>query len=331
MKIAYVLPLPELSGGNKVAFQHAELLRGLGHEVAVFGAGPAPAWFPFGGPYFDLTLGRPDLPRQDLLVATYWTTVGQAEELGLGPVAHFCQGYEGNFPHLEKHFDAIGAAYGRSLPTLVVTPYLASFLAERFGTECRLTPPPSDPAFRPRWSFGPRRRPWIALAGIFEAEVKGIATGLEAVRLLRKRGLDSQLLRYSPEALSAAEKEILQADRYLHRVPPKTIAQVLPSCDLLLMPSRPEEGFGLPMLEAMVSQVPVLASRIPSTEFISDERLPLLPVGDACAFADAAEILLTKRRRWQQARRLGREQARKFSPRVIAKQVESAVLWAAGR
>ena len=42
--------------------------------------------------------------------------------------------------------------------------------------EARLVSPPVDRRFRPRPRFGPRRRPWIVGAVIFEAEVKGIAT-----------------------------------------------------------------------------------------------------------------------------------------------------------
>ena len=42
MKITYILDRPELGGGVKVAFQHAELLRQLGHEVCVMAKGAKP-------------------------------------------------------------------------------------------------------------------------------------------------------------------------------------------------------------------------------------------------------------------------------------------------
>lgn len=42
MRITYVLPLPELNGGNKVIYQHADLLRANGDEVTVMCEGPKP-------------------------------------------------------------------------------------------------------------------------------------------------------------------------------------------------------------------------------------------------------------------------------------------------
>ncbi len=333
MRITYVLPFPEMNGGNKVIFQHVRLLREGGHEVTVLGEGPRPEWAGFDGPYRDLSAGPPHLSAQDLLIATFCTTLPVARRLGAGPVAHFCQGYEGGLVHLAHLLPQIEEVYSWPLPALVTSPHLGDFLRERFGRPSVVAPPPLDPLFRPsrRPRLGPRRRPWIAVPGIFEAEVKGVPTALEAIRRLRARGIDARLLRFTFLPLSAQERELLPPDRYLCGVAPEEIARVLRRCDLLLFPSQPEEGFGLPLLEAMACQVPAVASRIPSTLHIADGAVPLVPPGDAEAFADAAQQLLTDRRAWRRARELGAEAARRFRPEAVAPLLLEAVRWAAAQ
>lgn len=335
MRIAYVLPRPELSGGIKVVFQHARLLAGRGFEVHLLGEGPYPDWVDGPRlPYHDSTAGPPGLPRQDLVIGTFWTTLALARQLVDGPLAHFCQGYEGGLPHLAPQLPRIEAAYAERLPTLTVNPGLARFLEDRFGRASRIVPPPTDPIFRPTFRWGPRKLyPWIAVPGIFESEVKGIPAALEAVRRLREDGLPARLLRASILPLSDAERRIAEPDRYLLSVPPAEMAAALRDCDLLLFPSHAAEGFGLPLLEAMASGVPAVSSRIPSTEFIAgdsgrDGRIPLVPVGDVDAFAAAARGLLTRPRAWRRARRAGRREARRFAPGEVAVALESGIRWA---
>lgn len=328
MRIAYVLPRPELGGGNKVIFQHVRLLQEHGDEVTVLCEGPKPDWTDIDAAYVDYAAGRPKVRDQDLVVATYWTTLALARNFGLGPLAHFCQGYEGGLVHLRPALWEIESVYSWKLPTLTVSPYLGEFLAQRFGRESRVVSPPLDPRFRPAWRLGPRRRPWIAIPGIFEAEVKGVPTALEAVRLLREGGIPCRVLRFSMLPLSEEERCLLEPDRYLCRVPPQVIARALPACDLLLLPSRPEEGFGLPLLEAMAAKVPAVASRIPSTVHIADGAVRLVPPGEAGAFAEAAGELLSSRSEWRKARESGYEAAHRFRPEVVARMLVAGVRWA---
>ena len=333
MRLCYVLPHPELGGGNKVIFQHAHLLRRLGWQVSLLGDGPPPGWFHLEVPYFNYqghAVPPAWPPSQDLVVATYWTTLALADRLALGPLAHFCQGYEGGLEHLRPRLAEIEAAYSRPLPTLTVAPHLASLLAERFGRDSAPAPPVADPRFRPLPRLRPRRVPWIAVPGIFEAAVKGVPTALAAVERLRRRGLACRVLRFSTLPLSPPERALLTPDRYLCAVPPEQIAAALRRCDLLLLPSYPEEGFGLPLLEAMMAKVPAVASRISSTEYIGGAAR-LVPVGDAEALAGAAFELLRDAGAWRRARRAGRAQARRFSAAAVAPVLVRSLAWARRR
>lgn len=329
MKIAYVLASIEISGGVKVVFQHAALLHQLGHEVTIFGEGPAPGWISFPGRYVDL-FALPRLSTQDLVIATYYTTVAVAEWLGIGPLAHLCQGYEGDLHHLVPERVSIEAVYRRALPTFVVAPHLAEALAARFGRLSVVTPPPLDPRFQPAWRLCPGRRPCVLVPGVFEARVKGLATALAAVQRLRAQGTPCRLLRVSALPQSAAEAAIATADRYLHAVSPALAAVALRGCDLVLAPSLPMEGFGLPLLEAMASGVPAVGSDIPASRYVTGGAVPLVPAGDAEALADAARSLLASPLRWQRARRAGLRAARRFHPDEVRPALARAVAWAAG-
>lgn len=331
MRVTYVLPRPDLGGGNKVIFQHADLLLGLGEQVTILGQGPAPDWINFRGTYVDASGPAPTLPPQDLVISTFWTTIEVAFSLGVGPVVHFCQGYEGSHSHYLEQRPQIEAAYARPAAALTVTPYLGELLRTRFGKPSRVVPPPRDPRFRPRRRprRRPHRRPWVAVHGIFRAAVKGVPTALEAISILRRRGIDCRVLRFATDPLTDDERAVLEPDRYLAGVHPEVVARELRDCDLLMMPSQLEEGFGLPLLEAMASKVPAIASRIPSTTFMADGAVPLVPAGDADAFARAAFEILTRPGAWRRARRRGYRAVARFAPGAVAVELAAAVRWAA--
>jgi glycosyltransferase involved in cell wall biosynthesis len=328
VRITYVLPFPELNGGNKVIFQHVRLLQELGHELTILAGGPKPEWIRIDAAYVDTMATAPRVPAQDLVVATYWTTIEQARQLALGPLAHFCQGYEGGLIHLAPRLSQIEAVYSLKLPTLTVSPHLGELLSARFGRESCVVPPLLDPLFRPAARLRPRRSPWVAVPGIFAAEVKDVPTALQAVHRLRERGFSCRVLRFSVLPLDEEQKRMLDPDLFLTGVPPAEIARALRRCDLLFLPSRDQEGFGLPLLEAMVSKVPAVASQIPSVVHIGEGAVKLVPAGDAQAFAAAAEELLSDASLWRRARRRGYRASRRFRSEEILRLLDHGVRWA---
>lgn len=329
MRVCYLLDRPELSGGVKVVFQHAQLLHSLGYQATVLGKGERPGWIRFKGKYLNYERRPPKLTTQDLLIATYWTTIELARKLHLGPLVHFCQGYEGHLAHLLPLRSRIEEAYRLDLPTFVVAPHLERLIRERFArTHFRLVPPPVDPLFRQQSRWFHHRVPRILIMGVFEAEVKGIVTALEAVRELRQMGQRCKVIRISPLPLSSEEARILRPDRYLRAVKPKVVARLMRGCDLLISASLAMEGFGLPLLEAGASGLPAVASRIPATEFIGEQYLTLVPAGDSHAFALAAHRLLNNRTLWEEARQRGLSAAQKFNQQLIANRLRESVDWA---
>ncbi|MEP7292049.1 MAG: glycosyltransferase family 4 protein [Chloroflexota bacterium] len=330
MRIIYVLDQPELGGGVKVVFQHAQLLLEQGYAVTVMAGAPKPDWTTFRGEYLNYMAGAPRLESGDVIIATYYTTIPFIQSFGLQPTIHFCQGYEGDLPHLAPQLAQIEALYRLPIPTFVVTPSLGAVVRERFGRASFVVSPPLDPIFRPLlFRRSPQRIPQVVIPGIFESQVKGVPTALQAVRRLREMGLNCRVVRISTFPLSEEEKAILTPERYLFQVSPREVAQTLRHSDLLLFPSLPAEGFGLPVVEAMASKIPVVASRIPSVEYIGNPVLA--PIGDSEAFAQEAYRLLTDVNYWRETRRVGYAAAQKFRPEAIKRQLMQGLEWASGR
>jgi glycosyltransferase involved in cell wall biosynthesis len=165
--------------------------------------------------------------------------------------------------------------------------------------------------------------------GPFENRWKGVATALETVRTLRDRGTPFQLVRVSPWPLSAGETALVTPDEYHQRVVPRTVARILRSADVLLAPSWEQEGFGLPVLEAMASGLPVVASDISAFRGFAGTAAVLVPPDQPEAFAEAATAILTDPPRWRAMRRRGLEAARGFSEERVAEVAEEALYWVA--
>ena len=328
MRLTYVLPFPELNGGNKVVALHAALLTRGGHEVTVLGEGERPPWFPPEVRYLD-SRSSPNPPSQDLVVATYWTTIVAAQRLECGPSAHFCQGFEGDLPHMAPQLPAIEQVYSMPIPLLTVTAALGERLGGRFARPFRVTPPNLDRRFSPRLRLGPGRRPLVIVPGIFESEVKDVPTALRALGRLRAEGLAVRLLRLSILPLSNAERELFEPDAYFHGISPEEVARHFRRADLLILPSLPGEGFGLPLLVAMAAGVPAVASRLPATEWMAQGAAELVTPGDVDGFAAAAGRLLREGSSWRAARRRGLVAAEQFSDERVGPEIERALAWAA--
>ena len=102
------------------------------------------------------------------------------------------------------------------------------------------------------------------------------------------------------------------------------VAPFLQAADLLLLPSA-SESFGLVALEAMASQVPVVASRTGGLpEVVPDGRAGfLLPPGAVDAMAARAVELLTDEELHRRCGSAGREQAQRFGCDVVVPRFEA--------
>jgi len=318
-----------LFGGVKIVLHHANLLHRRGHAVTVVSRGRAPEWFALEAPFVQAPAFEQALvPPADVNLATFWTTIAPAAALP-GQAAHFCQGFEGSYTHNLAEHPQVEAAYATPIPGFALAPHLAELLRTRFGRPARLLPPAVDPSFRPRWRLGPHRLPRVLVVHPFENDWKGVLTALRAVLRLRELGVRLRLVRLSQWPLSAAERAVLQPDEFHCNLRPEQVAQLVAGCDLLLAPSWEQEGFGLPVLEAMACGVPVVASAIAAFSWYASGAAELVPTGDPEALAQAAAAVLGDPGRWRRMRRAGLRVARAFSEATAADAAEDALAWVA--
>ncbi len=154
--------------------------------------------------------------------------------------------------------------------------------------------------------------PEILLVGTFEADVKGIRESLEALGAMRARGRRFRLKRISATPPAVEETALGLAEEHRVAILPREMAAAYRSADLLIGPCHPEEGFGLPVLEALASGLPVVLSDTPGHRHIARETAAYFPCGDAPALARALESLLDDPDRRRRLSGLGPAEAGRF-------------------
>ncbi|WP_027896504.1 glycosyltransferase family 4 protein [Zestomonas thermotolerans] len=206
--------------------------------------------------------------------------------------------------------DEITAHYGVAPERLVVAP---------LGHAPRFHPRPPE-ALAPRLSaFGLRPGRYLLCVGTLEPR-KNLTLALRAYRRLpaglRRRFplLIVGMPGWKQRTLAGELRDAL-ADgsvRLLGYQPDDVLAELLAGARLLLFPSL-YEGFGLPVLEALASGVPVLLSPRSALPEVAGEAGIYLEADDEPGWSEAIVRLIEDGQAWLRQRTLGLEQASRFS------------------
>jgi alpha-1,3-rhamnosyl/mannosyltransferase len=94
-------------------------------------------------------------------------------------------------------------------------------------------------------------------------------------------------------------------------LPTREIRALMAASTALILPSL-EEGFGLPVVEAMAAGLPVICSRGSALEEVAGGAAILVNPLDTRSIADGMEKLLADPALAQRQKQLGLEQSRKF-------------------
>jgi glycosyltransferase involved in cell wall biosynthesis len=149
---------------------------------------------------------------------------------------------------------------------------------------------------------------------------------LQVVAALRASNPAIRLVRVGG-ALTPEQDELARAlginDSIVHlpRLETEDVAAVYRRAALLLLPTE-AEGFGFPVVEALASGTPVVASDLPVLREVGGCAVTYQPVGDVGGWERCLVRLLHERsadpRAWQRRREMGFQQAARFSWHAFA-------------
>jgi glycosyltransferase involved in cell wall biosynthesis len=288
MKINFLLPPDNLTGGTRVVAMYAQELMRMGHDVLVtmpmtahsswrkrfkdrcvsfmpWGERPSRSVMGHiamsGVPSVSLTHAGPitakDLPDADIVVATWWETAVWMDALPdcKGKKVHLIQGYEVWFG--EHTVAAVHAALRLPNIKIAISHDLRNTLNDVLGP-LPITVIPN--AIDPLQFDAPIRhkltRPRVGFV-YSSAHSKGADICIEACRLARLQMPDLQVLSFGAEP-EVVHLPLPEGTSYQVSPPQAQLREIYAACDVWLFGSR-LDSFGLPLLEAMACRTPVIS------------------------------------------------------------------------
>lgn len=288
MRVTFLMPADDLTGGNRVVATYASNLQTRGHRVHVVSSGhprptlreylravrhgrlaalharmrPEPGHIARSGvPHTMLTQARPivttDVPDADIVISTWWETAVWMHALpaSKGRKMHMLQGYEvwGGDDARDQVHDAL------RLPNrkIAISSGLRQEIESRLGNlGITVIPNAVDCT---QFDAPPRAkssRPTVGFIYAANSPFKGVDRAIQAILLAREKIPELQVVAFGATAPSADLP--LPAGTHFVRQPRQDhLASLYAACDAWLFTSR-VDSFGLPILEAMACRTPVI-------------------------------------------------------------------------
>lgn len=352
MRITFALPeISGLSGGLRVVAQYTRHLLDQGHEVSfavrrpnhvpgpkrrllnLLGLGrPTLPLDRQGGhfegidvPVFHLDEAKPvraaSLPDADAIISTFWATAEWADRLppSKGRHIHFIQGYEDFNPDFSKR---VRAVYRQKNDKIVVASWLKDKLLAEFGHDSLIVMNGVD---IDHFGASPRSRNPSARIGFIYATLpdKNSKMAIEVAKRLRglRPSIEFMSFGSTPPPSNFPDFIAYECCPDQDRIP-----EIYRSCDLWLFVTR-REGFGLPILEAMASRTPVIATPAGAAPDLIDGKNGVISSLDAAEFVQAVlDFLDCSPEMWRAASEAAFETATARDLQRASRDFESAVL-----
>ncbi|MCL4199107.1 MAG: glycosyltransferase family 4 protein [Phycisphaerales bacterium] len=271
-----------------------------------------------------------DVPDADVSIATWWRTREWIEpwSTAKGVKVYFIRGYEvhGGDP------DRVRATYRLPGPKLVIARWLQRLMAEEFGDPHAVLVP--NGVDRSQFQAPERAKGRVPAVGMLYGRqaIKGAPTAFEAIRLLQRRDPSIRVVSFGSQPPLRAHTP--PGNFEFHLCPDQSVIPTLYSrTDCWIVPST-TEGFGMPGIEAAACRCPLVVTRCGGPEdFVEDGRNGfLVPVGDAQAMADAVSRVLTSAgEQWSSMSRASYEISLRFDWDRSAEILEKALTIAVER
>lgn len=349
MKITFLVAAVDFSGGIRVIAQYAEGLRRKGHDVVVVSPLPVPygrlsrfrnSFFPkrhvLSPSHLDSTqvtvklleryrpIREADVPEADVIVATWWETAEWFATFpeSRGAKVHFIQGYEifnGNKARVD-------ACLQMPHEKITISKWLENILVEQLGTKKPILV--TNGVETNLFSCPPRTIPESPTFGFVYSSsfYKGSDIAIDALSIAKKRIPNLQAIAFGHDALGPSNP-IPAFIRY-HASPAQSeLRSIYGSCTAWIFPSR-EEGFGLPILEALASGTPLISTPAGAAPEILNEGGGYLLEGfDADEMADKiVEIVSIAPEEWRLKSSACTRIARRYSIEKSIDKFEKALI-----
>lgn len=360
MRIVFVLPTVDMSGGLRVVTIYAKLLAAAGHDVrlvypplpdipmrrkikSLLSGRGWPVYSPKRKSHLDgsglnfhvLNRYRPvtdgDVPDAEVVVATWWETAEWVHALapGKGAKVYFVQHHE-IFPYLP--LERCEATYRLPLHKIVIARWLKNIMRDQYGDHVvDLVPNSVDKKQFHADVRGKQPKPTVGFLYSTTA-FKGVKITLAALSLVRQRLPDLRLISFGSEPVSAALPlpecaEFICSPRQDH------IKNLYAQCDVWLTSST-SEGFNLPAMEAMACRTPVVSTRTgwPEETISNGYNGMLAGIDDIDGLAKGVHAILSlSDSQWKEMSQHAYETACSGSWEESARQFEAALMHARRR
>lgn len=284
MRITFVLPAVNMSGGIKVLGIYATALAARGHAVVL--VSPPPWRMPISGKFKSLLSGngwpkdvlayashldqsgldhrildrsRPvndrDVPDADVVIATWWETAEWVRKLSpaKGAKAYFVQDYGA---HAGQPLERVAKTWRPGLHMFTISEWMRELVVKNSDVK-DIAVVPNSVDFRQFCApvRDKQSRPTVGLLHDLRPQ-KGTPSILAALKLVLKSVPDLKVVAFGPQA---PVEPLPEGSEFFHRARDEDLPKIYAKCDVWVFASV-LEGFGLPILEAMACRTPVVAT-----------------------------------------------------------------------
>ncbi|GMQ65160.1 glycosyltransferase family 4 protein [Vallitalea maricola] len=264
--IVYVMSNTTICGAAKIIFEHANRLMQIGNKVTIVAYFPKPNWFNVECNYIQVpftTKLSMCIPFCDLIVATYYTHIGDCVRTNIAPVIYFEQGDYHLFHFerlLEKYKEFIKLQFSLANSIITVSNEAAKLIEKNFGIDSHVIYNAIDnDTFNNNIleETNKEREKYILIMGSDKLKFKGIQDVVSACRIVKTSMPEMKVYWITPVIPSTYNKDIIA--KVFISPNQKEIARLYQNSEMFISGSH-YESFSLPVLEAMACGCPVITT-----------------------------------------------------------------------